>query len=155
MSTLETTPAAPVNALAAIGQYFEKGGVFWYNQPGIDIREVARAMNSVGARFITITAYQLPGTEGFRFEYHWDLAGHLLGFNFPLAGNAIDSIFDLCEAADWIEREVHEEYRIDFTGREYEPLLLREGSICGVNLREVGVPDKPASSLVSREEVAK
>lgn len=136
MSAVETTHALPADALAAIGQYFEKGGVFWYNQPGLDVRDVARAMNSVGARFITITAYQLPGTEGFRLEYHWDLAGHLLGFNFPLAASAIDSIFDLCEAADWIEREVHEEYRIDFNGREYEPLLLREGRVSGVNLRE-------------------
>jgi NADH:ubiquinone oxidoreductase subunit C len=136
MSAAETTHAAPADALAAIGQYFEKGGVFWYNQPGLEVREVARAMNFVGARFITVTAYQLSGTEGFRLEYHWDLAGHLLGFNFPLAGNAIDSIFDLCEAADWIEREIQEEYRIDFTGRDYEPLLLREGRVCGVNLRE-------------------
>ena len=136
MSALETISAAPANALAAIGQYFEKGGVFWYDQPGLDVREVARAMNSVGARFITITAYQMPGSDGFRLEYHWDLAGRLLGFNLPLSSNAIDSIFDLCEAADWIEREVHEEYRIDFIGREYEPLLLREGHDCGVNLRE-------------------
>ena len=36
-------------------------------------------MNAVGARFVTITAYQLPGT-GFRLEYHWDLEGRLLGF---------------------------------------------------------------------------
>jgi NADH:ubiquinone oxidoreductase subunit C len=155
MSTVEITPAAEANALAGIAQYFEKGGVFWYNQPGLNVREVARAMNSVGARFITITTYQLPGTEGFRLEYHWDLAGNLLGFNFPIAGNVIDSIFDLCEAADWIEREVHEEYRIDFAGRDYEPLLLREGNICGVNLREIASPGKPATGVMGQQEVAK
>ena len=93
-------------------------------------------MNTVGARFITITAYQKPGAEGLRLEYHWDLGGRLLGFPFPLAGNSIESIYDLCEAADWIERETHEGFKIDFTGREYEPLLLREGDVCGVNLRE-------------------
>ena len=49
---------------------------------------------------------------------------------------AFAAYVDLCEAADWIEREIHEEYRIEFTGRDYEPLLLREGRICGVNLRE-------------------
>jgi NADH:ubiquinone oxidoreductase subunit C len=42
----------------------------------------------------------------------------------------------MCEAADWIEREIHEEYGIEFTGREYEPLLLRAGDTPGVNLRE-------------------
>ena len=62
--------------------------------------------------------------------------GNLVGFTFPLAANSVESIYDLCEAADWIEREVHEEYRIDFTGREYEPLLLREGGVCGVNLQK-------------------
>jgi len=37
---------------------------------------------------------------------------------------------------DWIEREIHEEYAIEFTGRAYEPLLLRAGDAAGVNLRE-------------------
>ncbi len=40
---------------------------------------------------------------------------------------SIESIYDLCEAVDWIEREIHEGFAIDFTGREYEPLLLRQG----------------------------
>ena len=69
-------------------------------------------MNAVQARFVTITAYQLPKDEGFRLEYHWDLAGRLLGFVFTLTGNSIESIYDLCEAVDWIEREIHEEYGI-------------------------------------------
>jgi len=88
------------------------------------------------ARFITITAYQENGSDTLRLEYHWDIAGRLLGFTFPLAAKSIDSIYDLCEAVDWIEREVHEGFAVDFTGRVYEPLLLREGNTCGVNLRE-------------------
>jgi len=100
------------------------------------VRQLATAMNALHARFITITAYQLPKDEGFRLEYHWDLDGQLLGFPFVLAGKSIESIFDLCEAVDWIEREIHEEYDLDFTGREYEPLLLRQGDTPGVNLRE-------------------
>ena len=100
------------------------------------VRELCAAMNAVQARFITITAYQLPKDEGFRLEYHWDLDGQLLGFPFVLAGKSIESIYDLCEAVDWIEREIHEGFGIDFTGREYEPLLLRQGDTPGVNLRE-------------------
>jgi len=116
--------------------YSDRGGVFWYGDYSLNVRDVARAMNSLGARFVTITTYELPANGGFRLEYHWDLMGSLLGFTFPISGNTIESIYDLCEAADWIEREVHEEYRIDFTGREYEPLLLREGGVCGVNLQK-------------------
>ncbi len=113
----------------------ERGGVFWFDYAELDVREVALAMNAVGARFVTITAYQLPKDEGFRLEYHWDLAGKLLGFVFQIK-DAIESIYDLCEAVDWIEREVHEGFGVNFTGREYEPLLLRSGDTMGVNLRE-------------------
>ncbi len=67
----------------------------------------------------------------------------------------IESIFDLCEAADWIEREIHEEYAIDFTGRAYEPLLLRKGDKAGVNLREdPNAQPKPAASAPGPKEVA-
>lgn len=133
MSTVESVPAT---SLPKSSTFSEIGGVFWYGDTGLKVRDVAQAMNAVGARFITITTYELPANGGFRLEYHWDLMGKVLGFRFPLTGNTIESIYELCEAADWIEREVHEEYRIDFTGREYEPLLLREGGVCGVNLQK-------------------
>ncbi|MBS1803169.1 MAG: NADH-quinone oxidoreductase subunit C [Acidobacteria bacterium] len=133
---MSTVQAVPVVASAQTEAFIEKGGVHWYGDSSLNVRDVARAMNAIGARFITITTYELPANGGFRLEYHWDLMGHLLGFTFPLASSTIESIYDLCEAADWIEREVHEEYRIDFSGREYEPLLLREGGVCGVNLQK-------------------
>ena len=114
----------------------ESLGALWLDHGPAGVREVARTMNEAGARFVTITAYQLPGTEGFALEYHWDLKGRLLGFAYTITSKEIDSIFDLCEGADWIEREIHEEYTIDFTGRNYEPLLLRAEDSPGVNLRE-------------------
>ena len=132
MSSLESISTR----LGSTEPWVEKGGVHWLALDAAKVRELAKAMNEIHARFITITAYQLPKDEGFRLEYHWDLNGQLLGFSFPLAGKSIESIFDLTEAADWIEREIHEEYGLDFTGREYEPLLLRQGETMGVNLRE-------------------
>ena len=133
MSSLETIQ----RKLGISVSFVEQGGVHWLALDAAKLRELAKAMNEIHARFITITAYQLPKDEGFRLEYHWDLNGQLLGFSFLLAGKTIESIYDLCEAADWIEREIHEEYGIDFTGREYEPLLLRQGETLGVNLRDV------------------
>jgi NADH:ubiquinone oxidoreductase subunit C len=133
MSSLESIS----QKLGSTDPWVEKGGVHWLAMDAAKVRELAKAMNEIHARFITITAYQLPKEEGFRLEYHWDLNGKLLGFSFQLAGKSVDSIFDLTEAADWIEREIHEEYGIDFTGREYEPLLLRQGETMGVNLRDV------------------
>ncbi len=133
--------------------WVENRGTWWLNPGTIGVRHVAKVMSEMHARFVTITAYQLPGTEGFRLEYHWDFHSRLLGLPFTIAGNAIDSIFDLCEAADWIEREIHEEYSLDFTGREYEPLLLRKGDESGVNLREVAAA-KPVPAAQAAKEVA-
>jgi hypothetical protein len=132
MTLLENIP----EQLGSTEPWVEKGGVHWLALGAMTVRELATAMNGLRARFITITAYQLPGEGGFRLEYHWDLDGQLLGFPFLLAGNSIESIFDLCAAVDWIEREIHEGFAIDFLGREYEPLLLRQGDTPGVNLRE-------------------
>lgn len=133
MTTFESIP----EALGVHASWREQGGVCWLDAESLEIRKLARLMNSVHARFVTITGYELPGNEGLRLEYHWDLDGRLLGFPFHLAGNSIDSIYDICEAAGWIEREIHEGFAIDFVGRVYEPLLLRPGDKPGVNMREV------------------
>jgi NADH:ubiquinone oxidoreductase subunit C len=158
MSTVALTP----ELLASAEPYTEKNGVCWYIGAAMNVRELTQAMNALQARFVTITAYQLPKDEGFRLEYHWDLAGRLLGFTFSLTGNeiesaSIESIYDLSEAVDWIEREVHEEYGIVFTGREYEPLLLRNGDKLGVNMRdEATAPAKPTPAPAAKQqEVAK
>jgi hypothetical protein len=151
MTSLETIS----EKLGTAEPWIDKGGVHWLEPGSVGIRELATAMNALQARFITITAYQLPKDEGLKLEYHWDLDGQLLGFPFKLAGNSVESIYDLCEAVDWIEREIHEGFAIDFLGREYEPLLLRQGDTPGVNLRETGAPGKPAFGLMGQEEVAK
>jgi hypothetical protein len=146
---LETIPAR----LGLDAAWNEQGSVAWLEMGTVSVRALAKLMNEIGARFITITAYQLPKEEGLRLEYHWDLGGELLGFGFDLTESKIESIFDLCEAVDWVEREIYEGFAIEFTGRVYEPLLLREGDEPGVNLRE-GASLKPrASSGASIEEV--
>jgi len=131
------TDLAPIPATLGVpAPWIEKGGVHWLDPSPLTIRELAKAMNALRARFVTITAYQLPKDEGLRLEYHWDLDGQLLGFTYNLAAKSIESIYDLSEAVDWIEREIHEGFDVDFTGRVYEPLLLRKGDTPGVNLRD-------------------
>ena len=112
MSLIDSIP----EKLGSTEPWIEKGGVHWLTAGALNVRDLARVMNGLHARFVTITAYQLPGEEGLRLEYHWDLDGQLLGFPFLLSGNSIDAV--------------------DFLGREYEPLLLRQGETPGVNLRE-------------------
>jgi hypothetical protein len=154
MNTLESL----LTKLGSTQQWVEKGGVHWLDPGALSVRELCLEMTVAHARFITITAYQLPGTEGIRLEYHWDLDGQLLGFPFLIQGDSgespkIESIYDLSEAVDWIEREIHEEYAIEFTGREYEPLLLRQGDALGVNLREIANTCKPDTGPQGKQEV--
>ena|SRR5579863_9592969 len=112
-------------------------GIQWIALGDLDPREHTKSLQKKGARFITITAYELPPGQGFSLEYLWDLNGRLLGFTIHVEAGTVSSILDICEAADWIEREIHEEFAIEFAGRIYEPLLLREGDRPGVNLHEV------------------
>jgi hypothetical protein len=135
--------------------WVESRGTQWLNPGAGGVRDLTQVMNAVGARFVTITAYELPANEGFRLEYHWDLEGRLLGFPFAIPGNTIESIYDLSEAADWIEREVHEGFDIDFTGRAYEPLLLRAGDKPGVNLKEFPDVVASATGIPDQKEAAK
>jgi hypothetical protein len=156
MTFLETLP----HKLGVTGQWTEKGGVHWLEPGELSVRELCMEMIVAHARFITITAYELPKNEGIRLEYHWDLAGQLLGFPFLLKAEPgdtpkIDSIYDLTEAVDWIEREIHEQYKVEFTGRIYEPLLMRAGDTLGVNLREIADICKPEAGLPGQEEVKK
>ncbi len=145
MTALETLK----EKLGAEEPWVENRGAYWLKPGAASVRKVTETMNSAGARFITITAYELPGNAGFRLEYHWDLEGRLLGVPFLIAGNSIESIFDLCEAADWIEREVHEGFAIDFVGREHVPLQLREGDVAGVNLRNAPAPPEQGQKEVA------
>ena len=141
--------------LAVAEPWVESRGTLWLNPGAARVRDVAWAMQAAGARFVTITAYELPGTEGFRLEYHWDLEGKLLGVFFLISEKTTETIVDITEAADWIEREVHEGFDISFTGRAYEPLLLREGDKPGVNLRQAPVRDAAAPSAQPQKEVAR
>ena len=132
MTTIESIQ----KMLETTDPWMESGGVHWLAATALGVRQVAAVMNAVRARFVTITAIESAGDHALRLEYLWDLDGQLLGFPFVLSGNAIESIYDLCEAVDWIEREVHEGFAIDFLGRDYEPLLLRAGDKPGVNLHQ-------------------
>jgi len=129
--------AIPVE-LGLEGIWEQKNGSRWLSSNSIDVRRIASLMLARDARFVTITAMELPDNDGIRLDYHWDVGGELLTFTLSLESDEKRtlSIHDLCPAADWIEREIHEYFAVDFAGREYEPLLLRSSDIAGVNLHK-------------------
>jgi len=119
--------------LGVSSDWREEHGSWWLAAPGLDARALAQVMLTQQARFVTITAVEQH--EGFRMDYHWDLDGTLLTFILATESNRIASIADLCLAADWAEREIHDYFAITFAGRTSEPLMLRADDKPGINLR--------------------
>lgn len=117
------------------GWKWDKGS--WWLEPAepLDVRATAEKMVALDARFIAITAAELPDAE-IRLYYQWDLNGKLLSFVTATSGHKIVSIADLIPAADWVERETYEYFAVEFTGRAtMEPLMTRPGDKPGINLR--------------------
>jgi hypothetical protein len=132
------TPVDQLPELSALGCTWQRGGgSYWTTPQEKTPSEISQALLALGARFITITASQPAETAGVvRLDYHWDLDGKVFTFTFFARDKAIESIYEICEAANWIEREVHEYFAVEFIGRSCEPLFLREGQPAGVLLRE-------------------
>ena len=112
----------------------EELGSCWLAAPGLDPRALAHAMLARRARFVTITAIEQPNAE-LRLDYHWDLDGPLLTFTLATESHQIPSITELCPGADWVEREIHDYFAVDFLGRDLEPLMLCADDKPGFHLR--------------------
>ncbi|MGA2403902.1 MAG: NADH-quinone oxidoreductase subunit C [Syntrophobacteraceae bacterium] len=97
----------------------------WVADPGIDVEKMAMVMVEAGARLVTVSASSLDTGE-FRLIYHWDLEGNLLNCVTVTRQGALPGIAQICPAADWIEREIHDYFTMNFTGRDLPPLVLNE-----------------------------
>jgi hypothetical protein len=113
-----------------------KNGSWWSNLEGMDVRVNTALMLRLGARFVAITAIERADKE-IRLDYQWDLDGQLLSFISATREQHIPTIADLSPAADWVERETHEYFAVEFTGREQTlPLMTRAGDPLGINLHK-------------------
>lgn len=135
--TIEGFDAAELE-LCTSGILEQRNGSWWGAIASEDVRKAASQMLAKNARFITITAIELASHE-VRMDYHWDLNGQIVTMSAVAAGKTIESITDLCPAADWAEREIHEYFAVEFPGRvDTKPLMLRMGDELGINLHKGG-----------------
>ncbi len=118
------------------GDWEWKNGSWWKTLDAADVRARAVHMVSLEARFVAVTAMERPDKE-VRLDYQWDLNGQLLSFITMTTSQSIATIADLCPAADWVERETHEYFAVEFIGRENtKPLMTRAGDPIGINLHK-------------------
>jgi hypothetical protein len=128
--------AASLQKLGLGGDWEWKNGSWWRTLDASDVRATAASMVSLEARLVALTAMERPDKE-LRLDYQWDLKGQLLSFITATSMQQIASITDLCPAADWVERETHEYFAVEFTGRETtKPLMTRPGDPIGINLHK-------------------
>ena len=115
-----------------------KNGFGWITVKALDARKMTGLMLARGARFVTMNGLQIDGSEEIRIDYHWDLRGELLTLTTQTVNGKIDDITDICPAADWIEREIHEHLAVEFEGADPSklPLFLKHGEEPGTLLRK-------------------
>ena len=117
--------------LGAKEVWMNKSQAWWLESPSLDVEKMARVMVETDARLVTITASRSPESE-FRMIYHWDFRGRLLNFVTTTHLTTIPSITSICPAADWIEREIHDYFAVNFAGRELPALVLSEQDRPGI-----------------------
>lgn len=107
---------------------------YWAGWPDLDVRAMARLMREHAIRLVTITAVP-GGRDTLRLIYHWDTGDDLLNLATTVSGHA-PTIGDILPAADWVEREIHDYYGLEFDGRlTTPPLMLRDGDPPGLFAR--------------------
>ena len=111
--------------------WVKKSEAWWLETLSLDVEKMARVMVETGARLVTVTASRAREDE-FRVIYHWDLQGRLLNFVTITHQATLPSIASICPAADWIEREIHDYFAVNFAGRELPTLVLSEQDRPGI-----------------------
>lgn len=111
-------------------------GSWWKTLDPSEVRSTAQCMRALEARFVAITAVERDDKE-IRLDYQWDVDGQLLSYVCATSNRCIQTIADLAPASDWVERETHEYFAVEFEGRAHtRPLMTRPGDPVGINLRK-------------------
>jgi NADH:ubiquinone oxidoreductase subunit C len=97
---------------------------FWMSAPRLDVLSAASQMLEAGARLSTITAAALPDEET-EVIYHYYFDHQAFNFKVTTQKNTIPSISSVLPAADWIEREIQDLYKVQFTGHPHPDRLIR------------------------------
>lgn len=100
----------------------EKGGKFYSNI--IQQKDFTKKIPDIkkkNARFITATALKNSADEVFIY-YHFEIEKKVFTFKTSVSKNA-KSISNDFPSASWIEREIQEFYKINFSGQIKKPLL--------------------------------
>jgi hypothetical protein len=116
-----------------VGAAWERRGGSWWIAPGSpNVRAITQIMVANDARLVTVSSAENPEGE-ILLDYHWDLNGELITIEITTKNKQIDTITDISPAADWVEREIHDYFKVEFLGRiDTKRLMTREGDPQGM-----------------------
>ena len=147
---METSLLEKIRQTFAAEKIEEIKNEIWIMLETKDLLTRVQSLLETGARLSTVTAI-FKGDET-ELLYHFALGKISLNLRVTTQNNRIVSITPICLAADWVEREIHDLYAVDFSGHpdlsrfmrpaELEIGYYREpGGAAGKALREQKKPE--------------
>jgi NADH:ubiquinone oxidoreductase subunit C len=96
----------------------------WMDLGEVTILILAELMKDLEARLTTISAISIESNET-ELIYHFAVGGQAVNVKTRTQANAIPSITTVFKAANWIERENHDFFGVNFIGHPNLVRLLR------------------------------
>jgi NADH:ubiquinone oxidoreductase subunit C len=110
---------------------------WWMLAPELDVLALAACMKEWEARLSTMTAAMLPDDES-EVIYHYYLDHQAFNFKVSTQKSNLPSISSILPAADWIEREIQDLYRVEFKNHPHPNRLIRGAQMEAGLFREAG-----------------
>ena len=123
--------------LPGAGQVQNHPDGLWMESPELNVLALAELMKTLEARLTTISAISLENGET-EIIYHFAIGGQSINVKTRTKANAIPSITKVFKAANWIERENHDFFGVDFTGHPNLKRLLRPPQLAEGFFRQPG-----------------
>lgn len=128
---------ARLQALPGATDFIQQRDGWWMAAPELDVLAAAKALKELGGRLSTITAAALPADET-EVIYHYFFDRRAINFKVTTKKNRLPSISSVLPAADWIEREIQDLYKVEFTGHPHPERLIRPAQFEPGLFREPG-----------------
>jgi len=116
---------------------------WWMIAPDLDVIEMATQMKEWEARFSTMTGSMLPNDET-AVIYHFCLDNKAYNFKVSTRENTMQSISNILPAAEWVEREIQDLYKVQFKNHPHPDRIIRPLQMEPGLFRETGGKDRKA-----------
>ena len=109
----------------------------WMDAPKLDVVQMGASLLELGARLSTMTAIALEDGET-ELIYHFVAGSMALNIKVRTQKNTIPSITPITPSANWIEREIHDLYAVEFIGHPHLERFIRPPELPIGFFREAG-----------------